>query len=187
MHSLILVVGDSIDEQLARFAAYNEVEPYRVVVDDDGRASMAEHFDLDADDLESLAAKMPEWDECEGEVHDGRLTYWSTANPEAMFDWYTVGGRFSGYLRLLTPRQQSFLGRLLGRKETDRVDSARKREVFAAPLLEEPPSALVADCIWLEQGWGKDALSKERWREQFAERFEQVPDDAQLTVVDIHL
>lgn len=186
MHSLILVVGPSVHAQLAPYADHRKVERYRVEVEGDGLASMAEHFGLADDDLPGLAAKMPEWNEAEGEVHAGRLTFWSRENPQAKFDWYTIGGRFSGYLRLLDPRAPSFLGRLLGKKPTDRVDQARKRELVLDHVLDDPPVGLVANGSWIDRGWSADEAADEQWKQQFAERFRRVDDDELVTVVDLH-
>lgn len=186
MHSLLLVVGDAVRVQLHAFADYAKVAPYRVYVEGDQLTAMAEHFGLDVNDLEALNAKMPEWAGCKSEIHQGKLSYWLRDNPNGKFEWYKIGGRFSGYLHLRQPRQPSLLGRLLGRKPVERVNCARKGEIVAEEVLSAPPVALLANGVWVEQGWSKDAPSDDEWRQQFAHRFELLPDDASLTVVDIH-
>lgn len=186
MHSLVLVVGGSIVEQLNPFADYTKVEPYRVFVEGEDLESMAEHFDLSPDDLSALAAKMPEWEEVEAEVYQGRLCYWSRENPNGKFDWYEVGGRFSGYLQLKESRTPSFFGRIFGKKQARRVNKALKGEVVIEAVLEEPPTAILLNGAWVELGWGDDAPSEDQWRQQFSERFKLISDDQQLTVVDIH-
>lgn len=186
MHSLVLVIGDSPEEQILPFADHFEVEPYQVVVGEDELQSMAEHFGVDATDLESLAAKMPEWSEIEAEVIDGRLTYWSRDNPNGKYDWYSVGGRFSNYLRLLEPKRPSLLGRLLGRQPSSVVERARKSELVVDAILDDPPFALVVEGEWLEQGWGAEALSDEDWAKAFASRFAAIGEEQWVTVVDAH-
>lgn len=162
------------------------MEPYRVYVEDEDLLDMAKHFDLSPDDLEALAAKMPEWNEVEGEIHQGRVFFWSRENPNGKFDRYQVGGRFAGYLHLREPRPPSFFGRLIGRKPSDRANKALKGEIVTDDLLENPPFAILANGSWVEQGWHEDAPSDEQWRAHFEERFKLIPDDALLTVVDIH-
>ncbi|HEX6098284.1 MAG TPA: hypothetical protein VF432_18300 [Thermoanaerobaculia bacterium] len=186
MHSLVLVVGDAVRAQLHAFADYAKVEPYRVYVEGDQLTAMAEHFGLRVDDLEALAAKMPEWAGIKGEIHQGKLSYWLRDNPNAKFEWYKIGGAFSGYLHLRQPRQPSAFGRMLGRKAVERVDHALKREIVIEEVLDSPPFALLANGVWVEQGWSQDAPSDDAWRQQFAQRFHLLPDDAPLTVVDIH-
>lgn len=186
MHSLVLVVGDAVRVQLHAFADYAKVDPYRVYVEGEQLAAMAEHFGLNVDDLEALAAKMPEWARCKGEIHQGKISYWLRDNPNGKFEWYRIGGRFSGYLRLRQPRQPSLFGRLLGRKPVERVNHALKGEVVSEEVTGAPPFALLANGVWVEQGWSSDAPSDEEWRQQFTQRFNLLPDDARLTVVDIH-
>lgn len=87
MHFLALVVGD-VHGQLYDFADYKKVTPYRVELDHAEISSMAEHFSLPPDDLEALAEKMPEWAHAEGEVRQGRLSFWCRENPGGKFAWY---------------------------------------------------------------------------------------------------
>ena len=186
MHSLLLVVGDDVRVQLHAFADYAKVKPYRVYVEGDQLNAMAEHFGLSVNDLEVLSAKMPEWAGCKSEIYQGRLCYWLRDNPNGKFEWYKIGGRFSGYLRLRQPRRPSAVGRLLGRKPDERVNRARKGEVVIEDVISNPPFALLANGVWVEQGWSTDAPTDDEWRQQFAHRFNLLPDDALLTVVDIH-
>ena len=51
MHSLLLVIGESIDEQLIPFADYTKVEPYRLFVEGEELTFMAEHFNLSPDNI----------------------------------------------------------------------------------------------------------------------------------------
>lgn len=186
MHSLVLVIGESIDEQLNPFADYTKVDPYRVFIEKEELTLMAEHFNLLSDDLPALIEKMPEWNDAEGEIYQGRLCYCSSENPNGKFDWYKVGGRFSGYLRLKKPRLPSLLGRFFGKRTTDRVNKALKQDVVIEAIFENPPVALLVNGNWIELGWGDDALSVEQWKQQFAEHFDLIPANQQLTVVDIH-
>ena len=186
MHSICLVVGDGVEKQLEPFADYLEVGRYKAFLEPDGVASMASNYGIAATDLQSLAAKMPDWQQAEGSVEDGRLFYWSTANPNSKFEWYKVGGRFSGYLHLRQPVPPSVFGRLVGKRPLDRVDRAAKRDVDAQALLADPPAALLMDGTWNECPLTSDRAALAGWNRQFAELFARVPDDAMLTVVDIH-
>jgi hypothetical protein len=186
MHFLALVVGADRDRVLAPFADYFEVEPRREYVSDSELSSVAEHFGVPVSDLEELAAKWPEWAEQNAEIHDGRLCYWTTSNPLGKYDWYKVGGNFTGYLHLREPRVPSLLGRLLGKKATVNVSSATKGEVVVEDILSDPPYAVVLNGRWHEQGLGDTAVADVDWQQQVATHLASLTDDDVLTVIDIH-
>lgn len=186
MHSLCLVVGPDPEAQLAPFADYLPVPPWKRFLDAEEIALMADHFALPASELAGLAARMPEWQALEGGVEDGRLFSWEENNPNAKFGAFTIGGRFGGYLVLKDPASPSGLGRLLGKAPRERVDSARKRDVRHEPILADPPVALLHDGTWRECPISADAAVLEEWRRSFPALFAEIPDDALLTVVDLH-
>lgn len=186
MHALLLVIGDNLHQRLHAYADYAKVDPYRVYVEGENLARMAEHFGLATSDSEALVAKMPEWAGCEAEIHQGKICYWLRDNPVAKFDWYEIGGRFSGYLRLREPSPPSLLGRLLGKKPVDRVNRARKDEIIVDEVLANPPFAILAGDAWVEKGWSETSATDDQWQQQFALRFNLVPGHEIITVVDIH-
>jgi hypothetical protein len=186
LHFACLVVGPDPDRQLEPFAGHLEVPRYKRFPDHEDVVSMAEHFSLPATDLHALAARLPEWEQAEGGVEDGRLFVWTTANPNSRFDWYEVGGRFAGCLQLQAPPQPSALKRLFGAKPTSRVNQARKAEIVQAPLLSDPPAALLRDAVWVESPITSDTAELQKWKERFAELFAAIPDDELLTIVDLH-
>ena len=67
-----------------------------------------------------MASKVIDYTGSEGVVEDGNLCYVSRENPNGKFDWFKVGGRFDGYLKIRESRQPSFLGKLFGKKPTAR-------------------------------------------------------------------
>jgi hypothetical protein len=186
MHYACLVVGPDPDRQLEPFFAELKVSPYKDFLDQGGIDLMAEHFSLAPTDLQGLAARMPEWDEAEGGVEDGRLFRWSTANPDGRYDWYELGGRFSGYLHLKEPRRPSRWRGLLGAQAKERVDQALRSEIHEEPLLADPPAALLLDGNWYECPLTTDAEEVQRWNQRFASLFRGIPPDALLTVMDMH-
>lgn len=186
MHYICLVVGDHVDEQLEPFAEYQEVERYKVFADAEDLRLMAEHYGVGPTDLDALAARLPDWEKAEGGVEEGRLFYWSTSNPDARFDWYEVGGRFNGYLPLRKAPPVSWWRRLLGRRATAGVNRALKRDVNGETLLANPPAAILVDGQWHECPITNDPAQVAAWRKQFSVLFQSVPDEAMLTVVDVH-
>lgn len=186
MHYACLVVGPDPDRQLAPFAAHLEVPRYKRFLESVDVLSMAEHFSLPGTDLQALAARLPEWEQAEGGVEDGRLFVWTTANPNTRFDWYEVDGRFAGSLQLQAPPQPGALKRLFGAKPASRVNQARKAEIVATPLLSEPPAALLRGGVWEQCPLTTDTAELQKWKERFTELFAAIPDDELLTIVDLH-
>lgn len=187
MHWLCLVVGDAPERQLEPFSKWREVPPYRQFLDDEEIELMASRYGLAATDLDSLAGRMKEWAESEGGIHDGKLYFWTTANPEGRWDWYKMGGSYSGYLELKAPRPAGFLERLFKRPAV-RVDQARRYEIREERLLDDPPAALLMAEQWHEAPLlirpGKEELDS--WARRFRELFLPLPQDSLLTVMDTH-
>jgi hypothetical protein len=186
VHYLCLVVGEDVDEQLAPFSEYAETQPYKVFLEPSELDQMAKHFGMRSIDVDALAARLSDWHKAEGGVEDGRLFYWSTTNPQAMFDWYEIGGRFNGYLRLREAVPPSWWDRLLGRRAAAGVNRAPKRDVASEPLLANPPTALLLEGQWHLCPITRDKAEVAAWRKQFAALFRAIPDDATLTAVDVH-
>jgi len=191
VHFLLLVVGEDVDRQLEPFSEHLEGEPYEVEIEPSEIADMAEHYGLEATDLEGLASRSADYFAEPGSVRDGRLIRTSTENPEAQFDWYAIGGRWEGCLELAAPRPvRKFFG-LLSAGETRSASRARKREIDQEVLLRNPPAALLLRGEWHDSEWLEaDSQSVEAWeaawRERFSRLWAQVPDDALVTAVDIH-
>lgn len=186
MHYPCLIVGPDPDAQLAPLFEHIKVAPYKVILDAADIKLMAEHFSIPEGDLAALATRMPEWSEEEGGVEEGRLYRWSTSNPQSKFDWYELGGRFEGFLRLKQPRQPTGWRKLIGRKPVERVNQALRSDIQEGPLLADPPTAVLRGGVWSECPFTSDAAELERWRQEFGGLFESIPSDALLTVMDIH-
>lgn len=50
-----------------------------------------------------LVDYMDDWQGSEGEIDEDGIFYWSTYNEEAQWDWYQIGGRWSGMLANINP------------------------------------------------------------------------------------
>lgn len=186
MHSLCIVVGDDPRRALAPFSDHLKVERYRAYLEPSAVAAMAEHRGVAADDLEALAPRLREWMGAEGGVHDGRLFVWTTENPRGRYDWYRLGGRFSGYLRLTSPAATTWRDRLRGRTGAYSADRARKGDVDARAILADPPAALLLDGARHECPPTAEEGEARRWAEECAALLDAVPDGVLLTVVDLH-
>ena len=103
-HFVVLVIGGDVEGQLAPFDENLRVEEYENYLTDEDVTRMKEYYEKQGEDVsttEKLLKFMPEWNGGEGGVsEDGRLFYLSTYNPNSKWDWYQIGGRWSGYFRL---------------------------------------------------------------------------------------
>ncbi len=186
MHTLALVVGDNLHDQLGRFSSNLEVEPHEIQLSNNEIESMAAHYAISRDDLAILVTKLADYFGDDGFLRDGKLFRISTTNPRGHFDSYEVGGQWRGFLKLCEPRPiRRFFG-LFGAGETMQATSARKVEIDRQALLDDPPMVLVFQGEWFESTIFAEGDAVERRKIEFAQFFAEIPDDAMLTVVDVH-
>jgi hypothetical protein len=81
---------------LAPFDESLEVARYKVYLEEAEIKRMAGHYGLEMSDSPALIEKMPDWRGTQGGLDEIGLFSWATANPEGRWDWYEIGGRWSG-------------------------------------------------------------------------------------------
>ena len=87
MHFTVLVVGDNLEEQLAPFQENNMGD------------CPAEHMEFEPIDLVGEGYKtVAEAVADNYEEHEGKAGFWT--NPNSFWDWYVLGGRWQGMIRL---------------------------------------------------------------------------------------
>jgi len=132
-HFSVLVIGDDVDEQLAPYDENRETAPRRHYLDAKFIASMAKHHGIDPADLHALAEKMEKWKACPGGVDAKGLYALTTYNADRKWDWYEVGGRWSGFFHLkpITATHGAADGAATGAAKSDSAcaDAARKGDV----------------------------------------------------------
>lgn len=111
----------------------------------------------------------------------------SSYNPDSKWDWYSVGGRWAGFLVL---KERDEEGGIIETNE------ALVGEVDWEYMLEHkfPPFCYVdEDGEWFEKGemgwWGVtfDEKPEDSWKTQFSEYLKEVDSDCLVTVVDFHI
>ncbi len=132
------------------------------------------------------------------EIHeDGSL--WKTTNDNAKWDWYKIGGRFRGKLKLKVPHKAPLYTGWEFENDNDYnylkkegcCDQAYSHEV--ENLDEFVPFAIVKDGEWHERGemgwWCSVANEKDLdvWKIEVRSLLENLPGDTLLTVVDCHI
>ena len=125
---------------------------------------------------------------------DGEV--YTTENPNSKWDWYTVGGRWAGLLKLKDGIVSNPPNFSYGWSEEDknkllnenRTDVALKSQI--ANLDEIVCFAFLKDGIWHERGEMRwfDCVSNEKmdWDDQFKKLVRELPDDSLITIVDCH-
>lgn len=127
-HFAVMVAGQDIEELLAPYDENLETEPYlKGEVDD--FSSFREHYlkiypeDSELSDILLYEKYGEDWNSNTWKCEDGKWIEYSTYNPDSKWDWWKVGGRWSGFLK----KKGSLL----------RVDSCLKGEVDVEGMRNE--------------------------------------------------
>ena len=102
-HFAVMVIGDNVEEQLAKYDENIKVEGYCTgEVPEDEKKCMIEHYEREKGET------FNSFDECYAKYGkgwnnnryrkdvDGKWKEYSTYNPLSKWDWWQVGGRYSG-------------------------------------------------------------------------------------------
>ncbi len=189
----------SEDELAAILQPWHEYECTDVddeyVIDVDVTDDLRADFEEYADEGQSFEEFVPDWSSAEIRS-DGRA--YRHTNPNAKWDWWKIGGRWTGLLKL-KPGAQGELGTpglFTSAAEPGTADQARIGDVdteamatAGAPLRT---FAIVKDGQWFERGkmgWFAcvaDEKPEKQWSEEFANLLAASPDDF-ITIVDCHI
>lgn len=125
---------------------------------------------------------------------------YSTCNPKSKWDWYQIGGRWAGLLKLkdgvkpVQPLNFSWGWDEKEQKERtaeNRADVAYKKDI--ANIDEIVCFALIKDGVWYERGqmgwWGivTDGKEQDAWDEEFKKLIKNTPDDTLISIYDCHI
>lgn len=132
-HYTVMVIGDNVEEQLAPFNEQDEqyCEERREYIDDESIEEIKAECNI-VDPLD-IIAKLE--DQGHYQVKKDDKGYYETfnSNPNAKWDWWVTGGRWSGMLKLKKGRtgvkgEKGLMGSCHSEGE-DRVDSALKGDI----------------------------------------------------------
>lgn len=197
MHMSLLVVGnDNLEEMMEPFYQDLEVEEYC-----EGEVTEKEKQEM-MDFYRERGEEFTDFDDCYAKFgkdwnynayrkdEDGVWREYSTTNPQMEWDWYEVGGRWPGTLKL-KPGVKNKYGvnfswgwpeeerKKFLKENKNRTDIARKGDV--ANLDELKFYAILINGEWIEtseDGWAFGSV---------AEFLKDVSDDTLLTCVDYHM
>lgn len=207
-HFTVLVVGVYPEEQLARYDEQIEVERYSTgVVNEENKqrfinyytkkdaySKISEHltFENAVLSFDELYEKYgDDWNNNSWEKNEnGEWEEYSTYNPDSKWDWYSLGGRWSGLIQLKEGAAGE-IGNPGAFNNEVGIDQARKGDI--ANFDELKTFALVKDGVWYERGqmgwWAcvSNEKADEEWDEEYRKLLEGLPDDTLISVFDCHI
>lgn len=149
-HFAVLVIGDNPEEQLEPFSENLEVPEYESdTVSQEEQDSFLQHYrekenvSLDLTFEEVYALKGEDWNRNRWRLVDGVWKEFSTYNPKSKWDWYSLGGRWHGYFKLLPDKvgERGMPGAFNDRPMlVGGVDAARKCDIDFETMRDEAGS-----------------------------------------------
>lgn len=142
-HFTVMVIGNCPDYQLARFDENLEVEEYEVgEVSDSEKERMLEHYREQGHTLNSFDECYEQFgDDWDGgrcrKDEDGIWQEYSCGNPDAKWDWYVLGGRWSGRILRLKEGRKGKTGESGVGGNTPGIDQARKKDIDFDAIFRE--------------------------------------------------
>ena len=228
-HFFTMVIGDDHDTQLAPFhqfecTGWNDQYVQDIDITGDIKEHIRQHPDEAlADVIEYFIGSCPiistditpdtndacKWGYAVITDTGDLVRVVSRTNPNAQWDWYKVGGRWSGIYGEDTFRKHEVSVDYLKERITaiakETWDKNRLPELVDALEMNYDtyikqavtnnlvPWAFIKDGEWHSKGdmgwWGltKNEMLDEKWSELFWSMFEALPDDTLITIVDCHI
>ncbi len=178
-HFKVLVIGEDADEQLEKYDEHIVVPEYKVRdLTDKDKQSVIDYY-KDGDDFETVYSKHGEsWNG--GRWHkdsDGVWSVFSRRNPDARWDYYSLGGRWEESLVL---------------RNGEVADCAQKGEIDWGKT-SRSCFAFVRGYEWYAQGeilgfgCSDDEYSDEEWDKIVKDMLEELADSTLISVYDLHI
>jgi hypothetical protein len=111
-------------------------------------------------------------------------------NQKSKWDWYTLGGRWSGMIKLKNGAKGIKGEPGVFENETG-IDQARKGDIENFEELKT--FAIIKDGKWYERGkmgwWGivRNEKDQKDWEEEFKIHLKNLPDDTLISIYDCHI
>jgi hypothetical protein len=197
-HYTLMVVGDDPDTQLEPYSEHKESEPrvYAEVSENDKKHFIDYYIKKDFknelisfDKLYEIEGKG--WNGNSWKKNaDGVWEEWTTYNELSKWDWYVLGGRWSGLIKMKRNKKgtQGIPG--VFDNETG-IDQAIKKDI--ANFDELTTFAYLVNGEWIERGsmgwWGTVHKEKDeqKWTEEQKKIKDLIPDDALISIYDLHI
>ena len=199
-HYAVLVVGENPEKQLEPYCEDIIVPKYEVgIVSDEEKKGMRDYYHsqkpdggfdkLDFDKLYYFFGKS--WNRNRWNKNlDGQWVEYSQYNENSKWDWYVLGGRFSGMIKLKDGAKGQF-GSPGAFKNDVGIDSAIKKDI--ANIDEIRTFAYLVNGLWYERGiagsFGAVANEKDGklWEEQQKKLIDWIDEDMKISIYDLHI
>jgi len=190
MHFTVLIIGDNPEDQLQPFCEHTEMEKYEVgEVEEWEMKEMRDYYTTKDHrnaliSFDSLYREYGEsWNGKRWEKIGEKWHEFSCYNPDSKWDWYALGGRWSGMIKL-KKGATGVVGRPgVGGNKTG-IDQARKKDI--ANLDELYTFAFLNKGLWDERGWD-DAITNDEWKIALLKWFEEIGEDELISIYDCHI
>ncbi len=139
-------------------------------------------------DDEEIYQEAIKWYESEDIGENGEV--YSTCNPNSKWDWFVLGGRWSGSIKLKEGATGEMGESGTGGNETG-IDQAMKGDI--ANLDELSTFAVLKDGEWFERGemgwWGiaHNKKDEELWKSELNKLVHDLPDETLISIYDCHI
>jgi hypothetical protein len=194
-----MVIGDDPEDQLAPFDECIEIKPTdQGEVSEGEKQRMIKYYrktengklNLPFDQL--YAQKGNDWNGNLWKKHvDGTWHEYSTYNPDSKWDWYQLGGRWSGMIKLKGEAVGVVGEPSLVTENEPGIDQAKKGDI--ENLNELVTFAILKDGKWYERGdmgwWGMVSNEKDQneWEEEIKKLLDGLPEDTLISIYDCHI
>ena len=216
------VVETWVEKAMAPYDENTEMER-RIVMSQKDVEDMRAYYENMGDDPANkinYSRLNPDWNK--HLVYDGRVEEWNSGrdpkptdringksiehstlyNPRSKWDWWTIGGRWSGFFRVKKDAdEEDWVSTEMVEDDYRVTDIARYRAIDWSQGIDRTFAILDArltqfgmDAEWIENGrlgWFATTIgaemTEEEWQQRWDEIVHSVPDDAVLVLVDYHM
>lgn len=197
-HFTVLVVGKNPEKQLSPYD-----ENIEVYVTKKEKQDFIDYYTKDKNpeginDGKTFAQLYKEhgegWNNNEWKsVGHGKLAQYSTYNKLSKWDWYSLGGRWTGFFKLKEGKtgEVGEEGLMTQPAKEGFADSALKGNVDLENSEQQTTFAIVKDGKWIEKGkmgwWACVSDEDKNWDKKFKKIWDSIKDDELVSLYDCHI
>ena len=194
MHFTVMVIGDNDKEQLESYSANSIVKEYELdVLSENDKNIFIKYYNENYPETIKLSFSElyekhgEDWNENIWRENEEGVWYkYSTYNPNSKWDWYILGGRWSGMIKL-KENCTGIKGECGSFNNTPGIDAALKGDIANIDTLIT--FAVLKDGEWYEQEdiESNINLNINSWYQKIKQLLEDVSDDTLISIYDCHI
>jgi hypothetical protein len=203
-HFTCLVIGGNIENQLAPFDEAIEVPEYsNGAVSQEDLDNMVEYYKKNGIEFQTFdelyAAKGNDWNGNAWRKGTDTWQSYSTYNPKSKWDWYELGGRWAGRIKVKEGVEYEEPNFSYGWDEPSKQEVLAERRTDNALIkdienLDELTTfSVLKDGVWYERGemgwWGISINDKDEdeWNNELKKLLSGLPDNTLISIIDCHI